>query len=234
MNLSAAFVHWQQPPEGFTLDCLVGRCALRGAENDSQRFPPVIQAILCYDQEALREALDADSSAATSVEPSSGITPLVYAIIQGFQEGVNMLLDVADVHQVSGFDKKHRVAGRAIYTTGHATALHACAEHADVNITRAVLDASHRNGNVSHFKAALDADGHDAVTLARLLGRPARMLELLEHDGEAIRPGQITAWSADYRQQRLRQWMLQQRRRIDAALHHADDTRTDSSEHLFE
>merc|ERR1719333_105556 len=107
---------------------------------EPRAYGPVVDAVLRYDAEALQQALALDPGLASA--PDADYAPLHYAIVQGWDAGLEVLLAAgADVHAVSAPDRSYRV-GAKLYQTGGGTALHACAELGRVAHLRRILAAS--------------------------------------------------------------------------------------------
>merc|ERR1719171_1998806 len=169
---------------------------------EPRAYGPVVDAVLRYDAEALQQALALDPGLASA--PDADYTPLHYAIVQGWDAGLEALLDAgADVHAASAPDRSYRV-GAKLYQTGGGTAL-----------LRRVLEAAGGADAPADGRAALlaarDFDGHDAATVAQLHLRGRACC------AEVLRVLGAEPWSDEEFRARRTAWLAAQRVRIDLA-----------------
>eukprot|EP01062_Namystynia_karyoxenos_P059590 TRINITY_DN51028_c0_g1_i1.p1 TRINITY_DN51028_c0_g1~~TRINITY_DN51028_c0_g1_i1.p1 ORF type:complete len:426 (+),score=121.89 TRINITY_DN51028_c0_g1_i1:74-1351(+) len=177
---------------------------LRGVVEKPPSLGVVIDAILQYDLESLREALAAEGA---SVVDPDGIPALHFCVAQGWAEGMAELLGhEADALQMAP-DMRYRIAGAPVYQTG-GTAAHRAAEAGDAQLLRLLAAAC------PDVLQHPDLDGHTPAEVAQLFCSRSCLAEL-----------GVAQWDAEQLSQRRARWIPAQRKRIDAAAGEAERRR---------
>ena len=88
-SVRAASMDTAAPP-GFSMDALLN--LRQPVEPARKSMGEVLDAILLYDDRALQQALQANPADMDSNTDKDGVTPLQYCIVQGWSEGLPILL----------------------------------------------------------------------------------------------------------------------------------------------